>query len=227
MGSDRRSFLGRLVAGAAAAAGGVALDTAPLAAADLPPLPPPVDDKWNVAWADKITGRARGVFDSPEINDGGGFFRAMLWMNQYKEVYGLKDEELSAVLVIRHAAIAMAVNDEYWAAYKAGKALKVKDWTTRKWAERNPYISHPTPDGKPDTNPYSLDAFMKRGGTILACNLAFAQIVYEVGQREKLARAEARTKALTYLLPGVILQPSGVFGVLRAQAAGCSYIMAS
>lgn len=27
--------------------------------------------------------------------------------------------------------------------------------------------------------------------------------------------------------PGVILQPSGVFGVLRAQAAGCAYLMAT
>jgi intracellular sulfur oxidation DsrE/DsrF family protein len=33
--------------------------------------------------------------------------------------------------------------------------------------------------------------------------------------------------ALHHVVPGVILQPSGVFGVLRAQEAGCNYILAS
>jgi intracellular sulfur oxidation DsrE/DsrF family protein len=33
--------------------------------------------------------------------------------------------------------------------------------------------------------------------------------------------------ALKHLLPGVTLQPSGVFAVLRAQEAGCQYLLAS
>lgn len=220
---DRRGFLGRVAGVAAVAAGGRGLAPAPLSAAD---LPAPITDKWDVSWADRLTGRARAVFDSPQIEDGGGLFRALMWMNQNKEIYGLKDEEMNAVLVIRHGAIAMVANDEYWARYKVGKKRKVTDWSVNKPAERNPFIAHPAPDGKPSPGAdYTLDALRKRGGIVLGCNLAFGQIVYDVGKAEKLEGPEARTRALTYLLPGVILQPSGVFGVMRAQAAGCAYIM--
>jgi hypothetical protein len=222
---DRRRFLGQVAGVAAIAAGGLALSPAELAASE---LPAPVTDKWDVAWADRLTGRARGVFDSPAIEEGGALFRAIMWMNQNKEVYGLKDEEMNAVLVIRHAAIPMVATDEFWERYKIGKKRKVTDWSVNKPAQRNPFIEHPSPDGKPSPGgAYSLGAFMKRGGIVLACNLAFGQIVYDVGKEEKLQGPAARARALTYLLPGVILQPSGVFGAMRAQASGCAYIMAT
>ena len=38
---------------------------------------------------------------------------------------------------------------------------------------------------------------------------------------------KAREMALRHVVPGVLLQPSGVFAVLRAQEAGCQYLMAS
>jgi len=222
---DRRSFLGRVAGVAAVAVGGAGFPPEAAAPAE---LPAPITDKWDLTWADRLTGQARGVFDSPQIEDGGGLFRAIMWMNQNKEVYGLKDGEMNAVLVIRHTAIPMVATDEYWARYKVGKKHKVTDWSVNKPAERNPFIDHPSPDGKPNPGgAYSLGVLMKRGGIVLACNLAFDLIVSEVGKEEKLEGPAARTRALTYLLPGVILQPSGVFGVLRAQAAGCSYILAS
>ena len=46
------------------------------------------------------------------------------------------------------------------------------------------------------------------------------------GDLPKLA-AEARARAIAGIIPGVILQPSGVFAVIRAQEAGCVYIKAS
>jgi intracellular sulfur oxidation DsrE/DsrF family protein len=44
---------------------------------------------------------------------------------------------------------------------------------------------------------------------------------------DKVSKEEAEKRARAQLLPGVILQPSGVFAVLRAQQAGCDYIKAS
>jgi hypothetical protein len=37
----------------------------------------------------------------------------------------------------------------------------------------------------------------------------------------------ARKQAIGYLVPGVILQPSGVFAAVRAQEAGAAYVKAS
>ena len=65
------------------------------------------------------------------------------------------------------------------------------------------------------------------GGIALACNLAFGDVVEKFMKEDKLDAAAARQRATEHLVPGVILQPSGVFAVLRAQEAGCRYILAS
>ena len=48
-----------------------------------------------------------------------------------------------------------------------------------------------------------------------------------VKEKEKLSDEESRKQAIAALIPGVILQPSGVFAALRAQEAGCMYLRAS
>ncbi|HET9132972.1 MAG TPA: hypothetical protein VFN90_01590 [Gemmatimonadales bacterium] len=212
---SRRSFLGLLGAGAALPA---------LTAREAVAHPAPrADVKWDMSWVDRIGGSFRAVFDTPEINDGAGMFRAVMWREQYKEVYGTDPAEMSAVLVIRHAALPMVMSDAFWDRYQIGKARKIKDG--KDWARRNPYRSS---DGMPKQwAMYSLEAFRDSGGTILACNLAFGQMVSLVAQKEKLKQAEARTEALRHLLPGVTLMPSGIFAVARAQAAGCVFVAAA
>jgi len=39
--------------------------------------------------------------------------------------------------------------------------------------------------------------------------------------------AEAQKRAVAGLIPGIILQPSGVFAAVRAGQAGCVYVKAS
>ena len=43
----------------------------------------------------------------------------------------------------------------------------------------------------------------------------------------KLKHDEARKVALAQLVAGVILQPSEIFAALRAQEAGCGYVLGS
>ena len=64
--------------------------------------PEPIDDKFDVSWADKVQGKFRAVFDSPEISEGAALFRAMIWCDEYKSVYGTARSEMSPVLVVRH-----------------------------------------------------------------------------------------------------------------------------
>jgi intracellular sulfur oxidation DsrE/DsrF family protein len=44
---------------------------------------------------------------------------------------------------------------------------------------------------------------------------------------ENLSDEAALTRAISLLVPGVILQPSGVFAAIRAQQEGCIYLRAS
>jgi hypothetical protein len=73
----------------------------------------------------------------------------------------------------------------------------------------------------------ALDKFIARGGIALACNLAFDDMVELVSKKDGGTPEAARKTALAGLVPGVILQPSGVFAALHAQDQGCRYLRAS
>jgi hypothetical protein len=219
----RRQFIGLLGAGSLAALGGAALTPGRLEAEA---HEAPIDDSWDMSWVDKVSGKYKAVFDSPEVSEGAALFRACLWRDNYKTVYGTERSNMSPVIVFRHEAISLVMNDEYWNKYNVGKETKLKDEKTKKWTRINPIrVSPPgTPEKWAD---YNLTSFMNQGGVVLACRLAFGDVVGAVMKQEKLEKEAAITKAKSYLVPGVILQPSGVFAVLRSQEAGCSYIKAS
>ena len=188
--------------------------------------PTAVDDKFDVSWADKVQGKFRAVFDSPGISEGAALFRAMIWCDEYKSVYGTARAAMSPVLVVRHEAIHLAMNDEYWKRFKIGKEVKLKTPEGKKWAEANPIRA--TPPGTPEPFArYNLETFMRESGIVLACGLAFSDVVGKFKEEDKLDDAAARQRAIEHIIPGVILQPSGIFAVLRAQEAGCKYVMAS
>jgi len=218
MSNSRRDFLGRLAAGAAIV-GGAGVSPGPLAAEA--PLRP-VSDKFDMSWIDRINGKFRAVFDSPKLSDGGEIWRAGTWRNQILEVYGVKDPDVNVALVIRHAGIPLVMNDAFWARHQIGKKRKVKDPMTGKTAEHNPIGPN---DWRKEVPTWMADSliprFVERGGIVLACNFAFGMMVHLESQLDKEHAKEARERALTYLLPGVILQPSGFFALLEAQRAGC------
>ena len=225
MSTARRDFLGWLGASTVFAAVGAPLRATPRPASPGPIQP--VSTAWDMAWVDRLTGKYRAVFDSPAVSEGDALFRAVLWRDQHKEVYGTTPSDLNAVIVIRHLAIPLAMNDAYWERYKIGKEVKIKDEKTKKWTTINP-IRATAPDTPAKWADYSLERFMAQGGTVLACNLAFGEVVFWVWTEENLkTRDEAVARAKEMLIPGIILQPSGIFAALRAQEAGCNYIMAS
>jgi len=222
MTTPRREFLSWLGASGAFAAAGLPAfpPGTPVA------LPLPVSDKWDMTWCDRITGKVRAVFDSPELAGGAAMWRAQLWREQHAEVYGVPQSEASAVIVFRHTAIPLVMNDAYWTRFEIGKKEEVRDSNGKKWAKINPIGS--LAPGTPEASAsYTLPGFIKSGGVALACNLAFYDVVGRYQKEDKLSEADAHKRAVENLIPGVILQPSGFFAVLRAQQAGCNYLMAS
>lgn len=217
----RRDFLRMLGAGGALTAAGI---PAPLFAAE--PGNRPVSDKWDMSWADRVNGKVRAVFDSPAPASGAALFRAQLWRDEYHDVYGGTPADTTAVIVFRHEAIPLVMNDAFWARFDIGKELKLRDDKGKKWARSNPIASAPAGTPAAYVN-YNVPAFVGAGGIVLACNLAFGDMVDRFQKADKLSADAARTAALAHLLPGVILQPSGGFAVLRAQQAGCAYLLAS
>ena len=189
--------------------------------------PAPVSDKWDLSWVDRVQGDARAVFDLPEAGEGEGVWRAERWREDYEQLYGAKPNDLTAVLVIRHAAIPLIMDNEYWKRFGVGKKLEIKDHETKKWVESNP-VSTAHAGAPTDDDRYTIQYFIAHGGIVLACHLAFSgRVVSDFGKADKLSWENAEARAREHILPGVILQPSGIFAALRAQQAGCAYILAS
>jgi hypothetical protein len=222
MTTPRREFLSWLGAGGVVAASGVRPGTTHRSIG----LPQPVSDKWDMSWCERVNGSVRAVFDSPHVDEGSALFRAQVWRDEHQEVYGTAPAQCSAVIVFRHEAIPLVMNDAFWARFNMGKELKLKDGKGKKWTTINP-IATRTP-GTPDKYAaYNLASFLGSGGIVLACNFAFGEMVNRFKEADKVSDDEARKRALDQLVPGVILQPSGVFAALRAQQAGCAYLVAS
>ena len=217
---QRRDFLGTLSAGALAAS--LEAPAAVAANADQG-----LAGKWDLSWTERVNRKHRAVFDSPEFSDGAALVRACNWKAEYKEVYGTPPEDMSAVLVMRSDGVWLTMNDEFWKTYKVGQENDFKVGANGKFQETNPIANLPA-GAKPSELEHTLPKFTASGNIALACHRAFGGIVALVKRVDKLAtKEEAEAKARTFLLPGVILQPSGVFATLRAQEAGCNYILAS
>jgi hypothetical protein len=230
MSTTRREFLDRLALGAAAAGGlplALGATARTLGAMDAMAAPPP-DTAWDLTWTRRLTGRHKGVFDVPEIESGYGVWRASIWAAQYQGVLAVPARELSAVLVLRHNAIVLAMRQEFWDRYGIGKAKGVTHPVTQAPTDRNPALLSSARGEQPaQFDDFALDRFLARGNVALACNLALEEVVHLIATTDGIAPEAARTRALSLLVPGVVLQPSGVFAAMRAQDVGCTYLRAS
>ena len=236
--TPRREFLGQLATAAVTLAGAAACAPAAMSHAAAAPTPATggatmaapsptsaaaAPRKWDDAWATRLTAKHRAVFDAPEVADGMALFNAYVYMRSFGEVYGAADGEIQAVLVARHRAVPLMLGDAMWERYELGKAVRLRDEKTGKWARRNPFaVSDPA-----DTNAMpglSLAALHERGALLLVCNLALGNLAGRLAAKTKQDAASVRAELRGALLPGVEIVPSGVFAVMRAQEAGCNYM---
>jgi hypothetical protein len=236
--SPRRDFLAQLAAAGLATAGLSTVGCAAGAqgsAAGAAPTPAGGTTAYDDTWTGRVRdARHKAVFDAPEVQDGLGLWQAWLFRRGYKEALG--DAEARAavpVVVIRHAATLLAIDDAMWAKYKLGESRKINDPVLKKPAERNPF-ARPLPDApKPEGNfaamlagepEPSVEGLAKSGAVVLACNLALNNLIGGIARRTSQPEPQVRAEVLANLVPGVILQPSGVYAVLRAQEVGCVYM---
>jgi hypothetical protein len=184
-----------------------------------------VDDT-DLSWVAKLRGKSRAVFDSPQVSEGGALFRAVLWRKQINSAFGTPIEDVTPVVVFRHEAIPLVMNDDFWQRMDTGKHIKLRDQRGKKWAKVNP-LSGSSADAPAEMKEYTIPAFIQSGGVVLACGLAFGEVVGQYMKEDKLSKDEATARAKEHLIPGVIIQPSGFFAVLKAQDEGCNYMLGS
>ena len=239
----RRGFLGRLLGGSLAAAIG-SLPAAPLLAQDPPemssdflpehlPLPTAAAGRADpdMSWLERLTTPRRMVFDSGQLEEGVALHHVRVMLANYAAVEHTSDADWSVVLTIRHQAIPIVLGDALWAKYRfLGKSTKLKDPATGGHPTRNPFLNANVdvadrhsliwPDG-------GLDTLMKRGVVVLGCGLALRRISSEIAKDTKQEPGSVHDEVLAHVVPGVYVMPSGVFGTIRAEEAGCRLFKSS
>jgi intracellular sulfur oxidation DsrE/DsrF family protein len=164
------------------------------------------------------------AFDTTVIDDGIALNHAATILDEFHEVYGVTDPQVRVVLVMRQLGTALGFNDAMWEHYPIDD--RNKNDSTKIPARRNPYwASHP--DRSPQENSSQLEVLTKRGVIVLVCNVALTNIARAMARTTDKNADEVVAEFRKNLIPGATLVPSGVFGMVRAQNAGCAYMRAS
>ena len=187
----------------------------------------PRQANWDLSWATRLTGTHKAVFDVVETESGFGVYRAAAWASQYIDVLKATRADLSPVVVLRSHAVVFALRQDFWDRYEVGRTKHVTHPASLQETSKNPVLLEES-DGIPAALANGgLRRQIERGVTVLACNLALESWVEAIRTRRKTSDAEARAEAIAALVPGVMLQPSGVFAATYAQQHGCVYLRAS
>ncbi len=182
---------------------------------------------YDLSWVNRVTGKYRMAFDAHEISEGVCLHQARSFIAGYASVMGLTDADVSAVLIIRHSAVPMVMNDSLWADGFLTEGTELKDPATGEPTKRNPFIniapgsrhSLTWPDG-------ALDTLISRGVIVLACDLALNNFAGRIAAHRKIPRPDARTLVMDNLIPGIYKVPTGVWGTCHAQQLGCGVLNA-
>ena len=172
------------------------------------------------AWLNRITGKHRMVFDAPEVNSGMPVIWPRVWLNGNNDNYGTTDTQNSGVVILRHAAIPLAMVDGLWAKYKLGEVFDLKEGDAP--ATRN-IFAKPMPLPLPGTG---VEQLLAKGVMFGVCNVALTIYSGAVAQKMGLDGAAVKADWVAGLIPGCQVVPSGVLAVGRAQEKGCGYCFA-
>ena len=223
--TNRRKFLGSLTAGAAAM--GMAGLVTPFQQVSASPGGT-FNDTNEDDWFKQIKGKHRMVFDVTQPHEIFPFAwpRVFLVTN---EKTGTPAKDCSAVVVLRHSAIAYAMQSSLWAKYKFGELFKAEDPATKQPATRNPFWK----PGKGDFAvpglgeiPIGINELQDSGVLFCVCDAALTVYSATAAGKMKLDAAELKKEWVAGLLPNIQVVPSGVWAVGRAQEHGCGYCFA-
>jgi hypothetical protein len=184
-------------------------------------------DGWDLSWIDMLAKATdRAVFDWPGLGDPADpqvLYFAERYLDNCAAAYGPRAYDARVVLNIRTNAIPAALTDGAWERYSLGAEYNVKDPTTGALAVRNPFW-HRAPDPVPGVKLPTLEDLLKRRAIVLVCDFALGHLAERLATKARRAPDEVHRDLKAAFVPQAYSVPSGIFGLARAQNAGCAYI---
>jgi hypothetical protein len=190
------------------------------------PVSTPAGD-WDLSWVARLaTATDRAVFDWPGLGDPADpivLEIAARYLDNCESAYAPQKYEARAVLNIRTQAVSAALNDAIWDRYALGAEYKVNDPVTTKVAVRNPFW-HRAPDPLPGVALPSLADLLGRGVIVLVCDFALGHLAKRLADKTGRKSADVHQELRNGFVPGAFAVPSGIFGLAKAQNAGCAFV---
>ncbi|MFC4874180.1 hypothetical protein [Negadavirga shengliensis] len=179
-------------------------------------------------WFKQVKGLHRVVYDAPQPN---GIF-TFAWPRIFlltNEATGTPEKDCSVVVVLRHDAIAYAMEHSLWPKYNFTKLFHAPDPLTEQTSDRNPFWKP-----KPGTFQVpgigevaiGIDQLQDSGVMFCVCNAALTVYSGAAAQAMNLDAKAVYDEWVSGLLPNIQIVPSGVWALGRAQEHGCAYIFA-
>jgi len=183
--------------------------------------------EWDLSWLATLSNATdRAVFDWPSLGDPADpqvMYFAERYLDNCAAIYAGHKYEARAVLNIRTQAVAAALNDATWQRYALGTEYNVNDPTTHKAAVRNPFW-HRAPDPSPGVVLPTLRDLLDRGSIILVCDFALGHLAERIAEKTHRQPDEVHRELQKGFVPGAFAVPSGIFGLAKAQNAGCAFV---
>jgi intracellular sulfur oxidation DsrE/DsrF family protein len=216
--NPRREFLGKLAAGSALAIPSL-LTSFDAQASPSPALVADADE-----WFKKVKGKHKIVYDVAEPYSGFGIAWSFVFYKT-NNATGSPDSDLTAVVVLRHGGIPLAMEDRLWEKYKFGEMFKITDGNTNAPAVKNIYATTSEPMWTA-MGIEGIKALMARGVMFCVCEVAISVYSGFAAKAMNMNPEEVKKDWMSGLIPGVQAVPSGVWALGRAQEKGCGYIYA-
>ncbi len=182
---------------------------------------------WDLRWIDALRPATdRAVFDWPSLGDPADpivLELAERYLDNCRSAYRPGSYDARAVLNIRTQAIGAAMTDALWERYALGAEYNVKDPATQQPAVRNPFW-YRAPSPAPEITLPTMADLADRGAIILVCDFAMGHLARRLATKSGRTADDVHADLRTGLIKGAYAVPSGIFGLARAQNAGCALV---
>jgi hypothetical protein len=182
---------------------------------------------WDLHWIDTLrTATDRAVFDWPTLGDPADpivLELAERYLDNCRSAYRAGTYEARVVLNIRTQAIGAAMTDTLWERYSLGTEYNAKDPTTQQPATRNPFW-YRAPSPAPGITLPTIADLVGRGALVLVCDFAMGHLSKRLATKAGRNPEDVHADLRRGLIQGAYAVPSGIFGLARAQNAGCAYV---
>ena len=216
--NTRRKFITTLATGTAA---GVITFTSPLA---IKGAYGKTTAKDADEWFKLAKGRHRIVYDASEPHQGLPLIWTWVFYHTNNNT-GTADNDMTAMVVLRHNAIPFAMEDRLWEKYSLGEFFNITDNATQQPSRRNPYYV-PKDGDYPVPGIDGIKRLQERGAMFCVCDMALTVYSGLVAKKHNLNADEVKKDWVASIHKDIQIVPSGVWAIGRAQENRFAYCYA-